>query len=151
MVRLALDVANYFVDYSGYTKTNLQVLKMTYIAHGYMLAIHDKPLIYDAVEAWDHGPVIPDVYRAFKKWNLSPIGKITYFPDPFSPDEKEMIDETFASYGRFCGYYLSQITHEDGSLTTPWKQCYQPGKNVVIPDEVTKKYYEDLINASSSN
>ena len=38
-MRSALDVANYFVEYSDYTKTHLQIQKLTYISHGYMLAI----------------------------------------------------------------------------------------------------------------
>ena len=47
----ALDVANHFIEYSGYTKTNLQVSKLTYISHGYTLAIHDEPLIAEVVDA----------------------------------------------------------------------------------------------------
>ena len=143
-MRHALDVANYFIDKSGYTKTNLQVMKMTYVAHGYMLAIHDEPLIGDLVEAWKNGPVIPKIYKTFKKWNLSPIGKMTYTPESFTDKQDEMLDAIFKSYGRFCGYYLSQITHEDDRVITPWKQCYVPGKNVVIPDDITKKYYKEI-------
>lgn len=141
----ALDVANYLIEYSGYTKTNLQIMKLTYIAHGYMLAIHDRPLIQDNVAAWDRGPVIANVYHAFKRWGSRVIGRTTYTPEPFGAEERKVIDAVFASYGRYCGYYLSQITHDDGERETPWRQCYEPGKNVWIPDEVTKEYYGKII------
>lgn len=143
-----MDVANYFIEYSGYTKTNLQVLKLTYIAHGYMLAIHDEPLIGDEVEAWIHGPVIPKIFHKFKKWKSGVIGRTSLtrkFPKPFSAKEKELLDAVFENYGRYCGYYLSQITHEDGKLETPWKQCYQYGRNNLIPNDVTQDYYKKLI------
>ena len=145
LVRPALDVANHFIEYSGFTKTNLQVLKLTYISHGYMLAIHDVPLISDDVQAWRRGPVIPAIYNKFKKYGSGIIGRTSSVPEPFNNDEKEILDAVFESYGKYCGYYLSQITHEDGELKTPWKQCYQQGMNRPISDEITKEYYKKLI------
>lgn len=140
-----MDVANHLILHSGYTKTNLQVMKMTYIAHGHMMAIYNEPLIYDEVEAWDHGPVIPAIWKEFRKWGSSVIGRVKYIPDPFKNKEREVIDGTFQHYGKFCGYYLSQITHHDGDRRTPWSMYYQKGKNQVIPDDVTKNYYRELI------
>lgn len=144
-MRKALDIANYFVERSGYTKTNLQVQKMTYIAHGYMLAIHDIPLIEDRVEAWQHGPVIPKIYHEYKKWKSAVIGRIRYTPKPFNDKEAELLRAVFANYGKYCGYYLSQITHHDGDVKTPWMQCYVPGANAYIPNEITKRYYKARI------
>lgn len=144
--RNALDVAIYFAEYSGYTKTNLQVMKLTYISHGYMLAIHDTPLICDEVEAWDHGPVIPAIWHELKKWGSRIIERVRYTPSPFNGEQREIMDTVFQHYGRFCGYYLSQITHEDGdNRVTPWAQCYQKGRNNVIPDRITDQYYKKLL------
>ena len=67
--RPALDVANFLIHQSGYTKTLLQIQEMSYIAHGYMLALRNRPLFRDNVEAWDDGPVIPSLHHAFKKGN----------------------------------------------------------------------------------
>ena len=63
----AVDVASYFVEHSGYTKTHLQIQKkLTYISLGYMLSIYDEKLFKNKVEACERGPVIPDIWRAFK-------------------------------------------------------------------------------------
>lgn len=152
-MKSALDVANYFVQHSAFTKTNLQVMKLTYISHGYMLAIHNKPLISDKVEAWDRGPVIPQIWHAFKKWGSRVIERTNtrYNNDVAglfdnNNDEMDVIQGVFQHYGKYCGYYLSQITHHDGDLETPWHQCYQYGSNNTIPDEITQKYYKKLIN-----
>ena len=146
--RSALDVANYFVKRSGFTKTPLQVQKMTYIAHGHLLAIKDRPLFRDKVEAWEYGPVIPSIYKAFKRWSKLPIGETVNYTEPqFDPDEFDVVDDVFKQYGKLCGYFLSQITHDDGKGPTPWRQCHRKGGKVVIPDHVTKAYYEELISA----
>lgn len=144
MPRPALDIANHFVEYSGYTKTSLQVQKMTFISHGYMLGMHDVPLVTDDVEAWVHGPVYPKIYQEFKKWGSGIIGKMSYYPKPFDKIEYEILDKIFAWYGRFCGYFLSDITHGNSKESTPWKQCYTKGRKVTIPNSITKEYYSKL-------
>ena len=120
-------------------------MKLVYFSHGFMLATHDRSLISDEVQAWDYGPVIPEIYEAFKEWQGGPIGKVTYVPKPFSKDEQAVIDRTFEIYGRFCGYYLSQITHDDGIRETPWAHCYEEGQNNTIPNDVTKQYYKKIV------
>ena len=52
MSRLAKEIADEFIRRSGNCKTNMQIQKMVYIAHGYMLGVYDRPLIVDPIEAW---------------------------------------------------------------------------------------------------
>jgi uncharacterized phage-associated protein len=55
-------VANRFLELAeaeGRSLTPLQLMKLVYIAHGWMLGIHQRPLIKDHIEAWKLGPVIP--------------------------------------------------------------------------------------------
>lgn len=144
MAHSALDIASYFIRYSGFTKTQLQIQKMSYIAHGYMLGVHDQQLIHDRVEAWKHGPVYRDIHDVFKKWKGSPIARTSQPIPSFTPDETNILENVFGSYGRFCGYYLSDITHSNGRKPTPWRLHYQPYMNNIIPDETTKEYYQDL-------
>lgn len=143
--RDALDVANYFIKLSGYTKTPMQIQKMAYIAHGYMLGVYGMPLVRDRAEAWKRGPVFPKVFHEFKRWRFNPIGEIRYEPEPFTEKQQNILDEVFGSYGRYCGYYLSQITHDDDDTITPWRQCYVEGvMHTPIPDSVTQTYYKQL-------
>ena len=142
--RPALDVADWFIEYSGYTKTSLQIQKLAYIAHGYMLGIHGVPLVRDQVQAWKLGPVFPEIYWKFKRWKFNPIGT-SASPAPFTTMQQDVMENVFASYGRFCGYYLSDITHENSDGKTPWTQCYVEGaKYTPIPDDITEEYYRQL-------
>lgn len=144
--RPALDVANYFIHRSGYSKTHLQIQKLTYMAHGYALAILDKPLFNDRVEAWYYGPVMPAVCEKFEDWENNPIGRVSGdISVEFDAREKKLLDTVFRNFGHFCGFYLVQLTHKDSKRETPWQQCYRKGERKVIPDVITKAYYAQVI------
>ena len=147
----ALDVACYIIEKSRYTKTHLQVQKLVYISHGFMLAIHDRPLFFDDVEAWSHGPAIPSIYWAFERWGSDVIGNTTPPPPPpkqFDDEERKVIDSVYENYDKFSGYRLSDIARNTGGeLDTPWAQCYEyGGENTVIDNGLIKQYYKLLLN-----
>ena len=47
-------IANYFIDLSSKGLTLMQLLKLSYISHGFTLAFLDKPLADEYAEAWTH-------------------------------------------------------------------------------------------------
>lgn len=146
MARDAIEVADHFIARSGNTKTQLQIQKMTYFAHGFMLGVFGIPLIYDRVEAWDWGPVIPSLWSRFKRYGSDIIlAKAVPPAIPFTPQETEILDAVWNHYGRYCGYYLSMLAHDDGSgRETPWASCHVQGENRRIPDNVTQQYYRQV-------
>lgn len=68
-------VANYMLDRSSDAPalTNLSVQKLVFFAHGVCLASASQPLVRNDFEAWDHGPVVPALYDAFKSMRAAPI------------------------------------------------------------------------------
>lgn len=102
--------------------TPLQLLKLVYIAHGWMLALYNRPLFNESVEAWKYGPVIPVLYEHVKKYKDRPVTDINVAPvNDFSKEELAVIDYVIKAYGHIDGITLSQITHADG---TPWSMTY---------------------------
>ena len=134
---------------------------MVYIAHGYTLALLDKPLVGEAVEAWRYGPVVPSVYHSAKKYGGREIDELLYagtrlddaegmlaakrfFDDQIPSQQKAILDGVLEAYGKFTGVELIRMTHGGG---TPWTQCYRPGvMGQQIPDSVIKSHYKELIN-----
>ena len=98
----------------------MKLLKLTYIAHGWVLGLTGRPLIRQAVEAWPYGPVIPDVYFAWKRFGKSAIYApamclqgLTWAPyqADLPPAVSEMVDRTWELYKPFTGLELSTLTH----------------------------------------
>lgn len=148
----------------------MQLIKLVYFAHGWHLAWYDQALIGDDVEAWRHGPVIPSVYHAFKKYGREPIERPTYGeydlvidiglvdlddkiikPKPihqnFPDDARHVMDQVFLTYGNLSGLQLSRLTHEAGA---PWEQAYEPyAYNAVIENNIIKDHFEKLARENS--
>ena len=120
----------------------LQIIKLTYLCHGWMLGLYERPLSGQHVEAWRYGPVIPDVYHAIKRYGSQPI---TGSPLPdrgrFDGVEADLIQQVFSAYGEFTGIELSQMTHAEG---TPWHQTWDGRRNAVIPNDLIQRHFAEL-------
>lgn len=149
-------VANFFLKRATADRcvlTQLQLLKLVYIAHGWTLATLGSPLVDEPVEAWKYGPVIPSIYHEFKHFGSMPIsqpsvdlhidGKVSI---PEIPDDKrvhQVLEKVWSVYSGLSGPALMRLTHQDG---TPWSQFYDPNTmGKVIPDAVIAQHYRDLI------
>lgn len=122
------------------TLTPMQVLKLSYIAHGWMLGLYHRALIRDEIQAWQYGPVIPRLYNALRKYKGSPVESVTV-PDGEALSEKEdhIVQQTFDRYGELSGPALSRITHAKG---TPWDLTYNPGSfGLTISDDLIEDHY----------
>jgi len=143
----ARTVANSFIDLArqqGRGLTPMQLLKLVYLAHGYNLAIFDEPLIANRIEAWQHGPVIPDLYHAIKHHRNLPVALIKGDPEQISDTQNELIQAVYRAYGDKSGGKLSDLTHAFG---TPWHEVYDYTKSsTLITDEAIKSHYKDLIS-----
>ena len=63
------------VDKKGKSLTLIQVLKLFYTAHGWMRALHERPLVRDRIEAWQYGPVIPSLHNRLRHFRSNPVKK----------------------------------------------------------------------------
>ena len=48
--------------------TPLQIMKLVYISHGWMLGLYNKSLFKQPVLAWLYGPVVSDIYHGLRKY-----------------------------------------------------------------------------------
>ncbi|WP_269233795.1 Panacea domain-containing protein [Flavobacterium flavigenum] len=141
-------VANYFIE--KYSKngdlTPMKIIKLTYIAYGWYLALTDKQqkLIDENPIAWDFGPVFPSLYYSIKQYKKEKITeKIpnTTKNERISNEDEQFLDKIWEVYGRFDGVYLSALTHIDG---TPWQKVYRKDLNAVISDDDIFEHYKKL-------
>jgi uncharacterized phage-associated protein len=133
----------------GKQLTLMQLIKLVYLAHGWSWAILHRPLSKAPVQAWQYGPVYPEVYSAFKRFGSSPISSLavskstgqTYQAD-LDEDDRDLIGAVVDAYGGMHAFQLSNIMHQPG---TPWTETFNSsGAYSVIPEELIRKHYDEL-------
>ena len=135
---------------AGQPITHLQVMKLVYFCHAWMLGLYSEPLSRQPVVAWKYGPVVPVVYDSLKRFGGEPInrGISGIEGEDYSDLETNLIDQVWNIYGngKFTGTQLSTITHEKG---TPWDLIMRKnGLHSVIPDPMIEHYYAEKARAS---
>ena len=130
---------------SGTPRDPLQIIKLTYLCHGWMLGLYHRPMSKQDVEAWRYGPVIPVVYHGVKRYGRNPVRSLIRGPfirvvdAEFDELEDDLIDQVLDVYGGFSGIDLSMMTHARG---TPWYAVWnREGKNAVIPNSMIEEHF----------
>lgn len=141
------DVANWMLDRAakdGKPLTPMQLLKLVYLAQGYMLGAFRRPLFEQEVQAWAYGPVVRELYQDIKKYRNQPItSRLASHNSSFDEDELGIMDAVYDAYSGFDGIKLSAITHIEKS---PWDIVWRmKGKNSIIPSDLMEIYFDSLI------
>ncbi len=156
-----LAIANYFIQKSNYTITPLQLIKIVYISYGYTLAILDKKLFSEEIEAWQFGPVVPSIYHTFKHYKKEAVSALSteitfddnfhFIEQIFTMDKEDenyevtikILDKVWDSYKQYSGYELIDLTHKNN---TPWSQVFKHNQHhIKLEDKEIKKYYTELL------
>lgn len=139
------DVANWFLKYNYDLReqldedtdeiSNLKLQKLLYYAQGASLALRNKPMFEDDIEAWKHGPVVPTVYRKYKNSGSSGIMNIEE-PKNLSKEDLEILKMVYDTFGEYSAWGLRNLTHSE----SPW---IETERNQVIPQEKIKNYFKE--------
>ena len=155
----AIDVARYFItlndneckdseEKSGLSKLKIQ--KLLYYAQGYYLALYNKPLFDEKILAWQHGPVVQEVYYTLKPLNPNDNSILANEDNMMKEDEikklgkneKELIEDVFQLMGQYSAWRLRDKTHQED----PWRDNYKEGKkNIEISQNDMKKYFKNYV------
>jgi len=140
----ALDVAKYIIRSEaehGRSVNNLRLQKILYFVQASFLVKRDEPCFNDLIEAWEWGPVVPEVYYKFSHW----CGGI--IPAPFIKDgafiperDAYLISDMLDSCSRLSTTELV----ERSKSHDPWKKAYNSPKRVITPWSM-KAYYEGRV------
>lgn len=127
--------------------TNLKLQKVLYLIHMiYMGKNNGEPLINDTFQAWNYGPVVPELYREVKMYGNEPI-RTGFYRTPIIEGTREAQEIEDA-----CKFLLMQpanrlvdFTHRPGGA---WEKCYVPStRGISIPNNLIIQEYRELFNA----
>jgi uncharacterized phage-associated protein len=140
MTLTALDVAKYFLALQDDEEaiSNLKLQKLLYYAQGFHLAITGRALFDEDIRVWEHGPVVPAVWREYNHYAERPIPRPRDFnPRVLNEDTRSLLDEVSSVYGQFSAWRLREMTHAE----PPWKNT---PSQAVISQAVMEAYFKTL-------
>lgn len=127
----AKEFANLLLDWADevfVTISPMKLQKLMYYCHADFMSLYGIPLVIDDFEAWQFGPVLPNVFQEFKQFSGSAItsrarrfnpltAKTEIAPASCLGDYDKHVRELFDIYIGFSATSLSNMSHvEDG----PW-------------------------------
>lgn len=126
--------------------SDLKLQKLLYYAQGVCLSMTGKKMFSNKIYAWDHGPVVKEVYDVYKKYGSSYITDIN--------DEKndkivnniennveisKILNIVYDNFAIYTAWQLRNMTHQVGS---PW---YNTVRNREIDTKTIKKYFDEVV------
>jgi len=122
--------------------SNLKLQKMLYYLQGFFIAVFDRKLFKEPIEAWQYGPVVRNAYFHFKEFGS---GAITLKGDETIIDlpslESKLFNDVMSEYGQFSAVKLMHMTHEE----LPWKKTFDEKPEGEITYDLLKDYFKTQI------
>ena len=141
----AIKVADYIVatlcEQPDCSIDPLKLQKLLYYVQGYALGVLDRPVFPEAIEAWENGPVVQNVYEQYKNQRMhDPIDcrqvETALIPNP---EDEWIINEVIRNFGYVDGSELSNYTHQE----RPWILMSSTGRhNAIINHQLLREYFK---------
>lgn len=158
----AIDIARYVIYYchqNSYSISNLKLQKLLYFIQAYFLVEKDEECFIDSIEAWDFGPVIPNVYYEYNMYGSTNIpnqktyekldidtktGKVEFIKKEINHDiicyaDKCLIQSLLNKFGDCSSTYLTEVSINQ----KPWISAYVKNKHKVISTDSIKNYFKN--------
>lgn len=158
MMPNVFDISDYIIHWFGRKPqeendlSSLKLQKLLYYCQGHYLAYSDSPMFDSTIEAWEHGPVVREIYTSYKSVvtgatvitpKLLASSKIKLPGDAknLSAKDKQFIREVIEVRGQFSAWRLREMTHKE----TPWRETYKNGEKNVISQDLMRTYFSQFI------
>ena len=136
----------------GEILTNLKLQKLIYYAQAWYLALRDKSIFDEDVQAWVHGPVLPSQYHRFSLYRWQPIVSEITRPEIGDKEVESHLYEIIEVFGTETAVALERMTHQEA----PWIEA----RNGLPPDAICtnviskdsmRTYYRSLSDQEDSD
>lgn len=139
------DDENYDV-YEGFT--HLKIQKLLYFSEGVYSAIKDHSLYKEKIYAWQHGPVVKEVYSVFSKYGRNELEFDKKYWDSIKKinddaDVSEILEMVYFYYAGFTAWQLREKSHIVGG---PWQITVDTkGMSKEIEKNLIKNFFKNNV------
>ncbi len=143
-------VAKYIAKVSAEPVSNLKLQKLLYYVQGWHLGFYGKAAFTADIQAWAHGPVVPNVFLALRhlRWNPVPIPAETITLEPHLENH---IHSVLHAYGKFTAADLERLSHTE----KPWLDARgslppDAPSQAIITHESMKDFFGSRVNGKKA-
>lgn len=137
------DVAKTVCELAGWNLSHLKLQKIMYILQMFYLGEKGRPLFYANFEAWDFGPVEPNLYKKLRAAGADNIPRWLFIlEDTISRDDPdyEFIEDLTNTLLEKSPSFLVNYVHDSKSA---WRKVYKKDeKHIPITNEDIRGEYE---------
>lgn len=140
-------VADWFLQKESMNQKKLQ--KLCYYAQSWNLVFNETVMFDGEFQAWVHGPVNVSLWNRLSAYGYMDIEKDKFAKERvnFSNEVLSVLNDVWATYGKFSGYQLELLTHKE----KPWIEARkgltetQPSQNIISRIDM-REFYSSLIS-----
>ncbi len=120
---------------------NDKLQKLCYFAYAWYLTFFGERLFEERFEAWERGPVCPELFDKYKKYRKSPIPKSDMVLEGIIPDGdlKEFLRAVYDAHGHLKERELLHLACSEEPWILALKRMDEEGDNSIYNDD-------DIIN-----
>ena len=125
--------------------TQLHVQKLMFLFEAYYMNIVGQPLYECNYQAWNFGPVAPQLYKRFKEYGSNAIVLTDVeLKEAESIDDfkKKLMKQLFDAFKTLSAADLVKFTHAEGS---PWKEAWDEKEYSTISKEKMKDWFSKYV------
>lgn len=144
----ALSAATTACETANWRLSNLELQKLLYLSQRtYIGRKHGRPLLDEEFEAWDYGPVVPEIYQIAKIYGASRIEALPPVRRIPTRSEHRVIREVVEHFADRTPGQLVELTHRPGGA---WDRNFTPGRrHIRIPNRDILDEYERLFGRAA--
>jgi len=153
-------IANVFLRFAkehGRGVSHMKIQKLLYFAQGHAMSLLDAELISDNCQAWDYGPVYPNVCRHLKKFGASAVrSEIVDEEDAerFDPAQatavKPFLRVVWNKYGELDALRLSELSHVTAGPWATTRRMNHGYWRAVVDKALIREYFTGLSSRAES-
>lgn len=129
---------------AGDIVTHMKLQKLLYFSQAWCLALFDRPLFMQPIEAWVHGPVVREVFSHYTCYGNGALPRSeTCDFSCFDDGELTVLNFVEGCYGKYDASYLRRVTHKE----LPWSAARdgipdgQKSDAVISHEDMTAYYH----------
>ena len=126
----------------GYSVTPMKLQKLVYFVYKKYLQDNNRPLFDEPFEVWEHGPVAPSIYQAFKGFSKKVISEYyrqdgsIFIVSPTNAEFYSALEFVLAAYKDWNGKELSDATHMKGGA---WQKALDRKERYLLAEDITNE------------